>query len=100
MSKLSKIQEAREKLRGSIAPVITPFKEDESLDLETFKSLINWQIESGSHAISVTGTSGEPTSLTIEERELVMETAIKTVNGRVPIGPATGSVNHNEALRL
>ncbi|KKB34238.1 2,4-dihydroxyhept-2-ene-1,7-dioic acid aldolase [Bacillus thermotolerans] len=97
---MSKIQEAKEKLKGSIAPVITPFKQDESLDLETFKSLINWQIESGSHGISVTGTSGEPSSLTVEEREQVMETAVKTIGGRVPFAPGTGSVNHNEALRL
>ncbi|MEK4028254.1 2,4-dihydroxyhept-2-ene-1,7-dioic acid aldolase [Pseudobacillus sp. FSL P4-0506] len=97
---MSKVQEAKEKLKGSIAPVITPFKQDESLDLDTFKSLINWQIESGSHGISVTGTSGEPSSLTVEERELVMETAIQTINGRVPFAPGTGSVNFNEALRL
>ncbi|KMY55237.1 dihydrodipicolinate synthase [Bacillus sp. FJAT-27231] len=97
---MSKVQEAKEKLKGSIAPVITPFKQDESLDLDTFKSLINWQIESGSHGISVTGTSGEPSSLTVEERELVMETAIKTIDGRVPFAPGTGSVNFNEALRL
>ncbi|MFL0365437.1 2,4-dihydroxyhept-2-ene-1,7-dioic acid aldolase [Pseudobacillus sp. 179-B 2D1 NHS] len=97
---MSKVQEAKEKLKGSIAPVITPFKQDESLDLDTFKSLINWQIESGSHGVSVTGTSGEPSSLTVEERELVMETAIQTINGRVPFAPGTGSVNFNEALRL
>ncbi|RJS60267.1 2,4-dihydroxyhept-2-ene-1,7-dioic acid aldolase [Bacillus sp. PK3_68] len=97
---MSKVQEAKEKLKGSIAPVITSFKQDESLDLDTFKSLINWQIESGSHGISVTGTSGEPSSLTVEERELVMETAIQTINGRVPFAPGTGSVNFNEALRL
>ncbi|MFK2827284.1 2,4-dihydroxyhept-2-ene-1,7-dioic acid aldolase, partial [Bacillus sp. B190/17] len=95
-----KVQAAKEKLKGSIAPVITPFKQDESLDIETFKSLVNWQIESGSHGISVTGTSGEPSSLTVEERELVMETAIQTINGRVPFAPGTGSVNYNEALRL
>ncbi|MFK2825264.1 2,4-dihydroxyhept-2-ene-1,7-dioic acid aldolase, partial [Bacillus sp. B190/17] len=47
MSKLTKVQAAKEKLKGSIAPVITPFKQDESLDIETFKSLVNWQIESG-----------------------------------------------------
>lgn len=93
-------EEARLRLRGSMAPVVTPFNEDESLDLETFKSLINWQIENGSHGISVTGTSGEPSSLTVEERLLVMETAKKAVAGRVPFVPGTGSVNHNEALKL
>lgn len=97
---MKNLQEARERLKGSIAPVITPFKQDESLDLDTFRHLIEWQIESGSHGISVTGTSGEPSSLTLEERELVMETAAKAVAGRVPFAPGTGSVNHAEALRL
>lgn len=74
-------EEARLRLRGSMAPVVTPFNEDESLDLETFKSLIDWQIENGSHGISVTGTSGEPSSLTVEERLTVMETAKKRLQG-------------------
>ncbi|WP_174520331.1 2,4-dihydroxyhept-2-ene-1,7-dioic acid aldolase [Neobacillus fumarioli] len=93
-------EELKKRLRGSIAPVITPFNEDESIDFETMSNLINWQIESGSHAISVTGTSGEPSSLTVKERELVMENAIKTINGRVPFAPGTGSVNHQEAVYL
>lgn len=93
-------EEAKHRFKGSISPVITPFEEDESIDIETFKRLIDWHIQSGSHGISVTGTSGEPSSLTVEERELVMETAMKAVNGRVPFLPGTGSVNHRETLRL
>lgn len=93
-------EDERERLRGSISPVVTPFKEDGSIDEETFRSLINWHIESGSHGISVTGTSGEPSSLTIEERERVMEIAKETVNGRVPFVPGTGSTNHAETMRL
>jgi 4-hydroxy-tetrahydrodipicolinate synthase len=93
-------EEAKERLRGSIAPVITPFHEDERIDFEKFKELINWQIASGSHGISVTGTSGEPSSMSIEERIHVMETACKTVNKRVPFIPGTGSTNHQETLHM
>jgi 4-hydroxy-tetrahydrodipicolinate synthase len=93
-------EEAKERFRGSIAPVITPFNEDESIDFEKFKELIDWQIASGSHGISVTGTSGEPSSMSIDERIQVMETACKTVNGRVPFIPGTGSTNHQETLRM
>jgi 4-hydroxy-tetrahydrodipicolinate synthase len=93
-------EEAKKRLRGSIAPIITPFHEDGSIDFETLESLINWQIESGSHAISVTGTTGEPSSLTIEERVQVMEKAAKVINGRVPFVPGTGSTNHAETLYL
>lgn len=93
-------KEAKQMLRGSIAPVVTPFKQDESLDLDALQNLIDWHIESGSHAISVTGTTGEPSSLTIDERVKVMETAVKQVNGRVPFVPGTGSTNHRETLFL
>jgi len=97
---MSKFAEAKERFRGSIAPVITPFDENDQIDEKTFVDLINWQIESGSHGISCTGTSGEPSSLTVEERVRVMELAAKTVNKRVPFLPGTGSTNHNEALYL
>jgi hypothetical protein len=98
--RLKTIEEAKRVLRGSIAPIITPFKEDESVDYETLQSLINWHIESGSHGISVTGTTGEPSSLTLSEREKVMETAIQTGKGHLPVVPGTGSTNHQETLHL
>jgi 4-hydroxy-tetrahydrodipicolinate synthase len=94
------ISEAKERLRGSIAPIVTPFNENDEVDYKTLEDLINWHIESGSHGISVTGTTGEPSSLTLQEREKVMETAIKTAKGRVPVVPGTGSTNHAEALHL
>lgn len=91
---------AKKKLRGSICPVITPFKEDGSIDVETFKSLIDWQIESGSHGISVTGTSGEPSSLSVEERKQVMKLAIDAIDDRVFFAPGTGSTNHDETMEM
>ncbi|RSL33113.1 2,4-dihydroxyhept-2-ene-1,7-dioic acid aldolase [Salibacterium salarium] len=93
-------EDIKTRLRGSIAPVVTPFKKNHDVDYEKLSELIEFQLENGSHAISVTGTSGEPSSLTVEEREKVMETTIKTVNGRVPVAPGTGSTNHAETLRL
>lgn len=93
-------EEIKNRLRGSIAPIVTPFDENLDVDIEALKGLINWHISSGSHGISVCGTTGEPSSLSIAERELVMETAIKTANGRVPVAPGTGSANQKEALHL
>lgn len=88
------------RLRGSICPVITPFKANGDIDFEKQRDLINYQIDNGSHGISVTGTSGEPSSLTVEERVQVMENAMKAIDGRVPFAPGTGSVNHDETLYL
>jgi len=84
---------------GSIVPIVTPFQNG-AVDLAGLANLINWQIESGSHGISVTGTTGEPSSLTISERKRVMKTAREVVNGRVPFIPGTGSTNHAETLEL
>lgn len=96
----NRYDEIKQKLRGSICPVITPFKENHEIDFEKQSELIEFQLENGTHGISVTGTSGEPSSLTTEERVQVMENAMKTVNGRVPFAPGTGSVNHDETLYL
>lgn len=85
--------------RGSIVPIVTPFKNGE-LDLDALADLINWQIESGSHGISVQGTTGEPASLSMEERKLVIKTAAEVVNGRVPFIPGSGSTHHGETLEL
>lgn len=93
-------EEAKKKLRGSICPVVTPFTESGEIDEKAFIDLIDWQIESGSHGISVTGTSGEPSSLTIEERKRVMALAKETIGGRVFFAPGTGSTNHDETMEL
>jgi len=87
-------------LKGSIVPIITPFTESLEVDDKSFVDLIEWQIESGSHGVSVTGTTGEPSSLSLVEREHVVETAAKTVAGRVPFVPGTGTNNLQETLRL
>lgn len=89
-----------DRLRGSIVPMITPFTDDNRVDHESLARLIEWQVSQGSHGISVTGTTGEPSSLSLEERCAVMETAVNTVCHRVPVVPATGSTNLEETLYL
>jgi 4-hydroxy-tetrahydrodipicolinate synthase len=85
--------------RGSIAPIVTPFREGK-LDERALADLIDWQIKSGSHGISVTGTTGEPSSLSFEERKRVIEVAKQAIAGRVPFIPGTGSSNYNETVQL
>jgi 4-hydroxy-tetrahydrodipicolinate synthase len=86
--------------RGSITPMVTPFQRDGELDLAGLRRLIDRQIAHGTHGISVTGTTGEPSSLTLDERERVMETAAEQVAGRVPFVPGTGTNNLEETIRL
>jgi 4-hydroxy-tetrahydrodipicolinate synthase len=87
--------------RGSIVPLVTPFRDDtRSVDEVGLAALIDWQIESGSHGISVTGTTGEPSALTTAERERVIQVAVEAVNKRVPFVAGTGSTNFDETMHL
>lgn len=85
------------RLRGSIVPVPTPFR-DGRVDESALQNLINWQIENGAHGISVTGTTGEPSSLTQDERMRVHYVAKEVIAGRVPFMPGTGSNNFAEGV--
>ena len=87
-------------MRGSIVPLVTPFTAGGSFDEPALERLVEWQIDSGSHGISVTGTTGEPSALSLDERERVMEVAARTVTGRVPFVPGTGTNNLDETIRL
>jgi 4-hydroxy-tetrahydrodipicolinate synthase len=86
-------------LRGSIVPLVTPFR-DGKLDEDGLARLAEWQIASGSHGVSVTGTTGEPSSLSTRERERVIQVAVEAVAGRVPLLAGTGSNNHEETIHL
>ena len=86
-------------MRGSIVPVVTPFKNG-SLDLDGLASLVEWQIQSGSHGVSVQGTTGEPGSMSLEERKEVIRAAAGAVDGRVPFVPGSASANHDESIEL
>ncbi len=88
-----------DRLRGSIVPMITPFTAAGEIDDAALRTLIERAVDAGSHGISVTGTTGEPSALTLDEREHVMEVAA-AVDRRVPFVPGTGTNNLNETLRL
>lgn len=87
-------------IRGAITPLVTPFGHDGELDLETLARLVEWQIAEGSHGISVGGSTGEPTSQTVDERVRVMRAAADAVAGRVPFLPGTGTARMDETLEL
>ncbi len=86
-------------LKGSIPPVITPFSNNE-IDLASYKKLIEFHIEEGSHGILVNGTSAEPSTLTVEERNQLVDVAIVTASNAIPIVAATGSQSLLETKAL
>ncbi len=87
-------------VRGAITPLVTPFNDDGALDLDAIGPLVDWQLQQGTHAISVGGSTGEPTSQTVEERIAVMRAAAAAIDDRVPFLPGTGSALMHETLEL
>ena len=86
-------------LKGSIPPVVTPFKNG-AVDYETYASLIEYQVANGSHGVLVNGTTSEPSTLTTAERNRLVDIAMATVQGRVPVVAATGSQAFAETEEL
>lgn len=82
-------------LKGSIPPIVTPFKNG-AVDYETYGSLVEYQVSNGSHGVLVNGTTSEPSTLTTAERNQLVDIAMATVKGRVPVVAATGSQSFAE----
>ncbi|NYD52350.1 4-hydroxy-tetrahydrodipicolinate synthase [Actinomadura luteofluorescens] len=87
-------------IRGSIAPVVTPFTAAGAVDHDALRGLVRWQLESGSHGISLGGSTGEPSSQTAAERIAAIRTAAGEVADRVPFLPGTGSAKLEETLEI
>ena len=76
---------------GSGVAIITPFDENDNVNFEEYAKLIEFQIENKTDAIITCGTTGEPSTMTSEEKRNVIDFTVKTVNGRVPVIAGTGS---------
>ncbi|MBY8338879.1 4-hydroxy-tetrahydrodipicolinate synthase [Streptomyces spinosirectus] len=85
---------------GSVAPVVTPLLDDGTLDHDSLRGLVRWQLESGSHGISLGGSTGEPSAQSAEERIAAMRTAVDEIADRVPFVPGTGSHTLDETLAI
>ncbi len=85
---------------GTFTAIITPFKEDRSVDEEALKKLIDYNIENGVSGIVPCGTTGESPTLTHEEHDQIVELVIKHVDKRVPVIAGAGSNCTREAVRL
>jgi len=77
--------------KGVGTALITPFKKDGSIDYETLKKLIDFQIENNVDAIIIAGTTGETSTLTKKEHMNLIKECVKHVNGRIPVIAGTGS---------
>lgn len=72
-------------LKGLGVALITPFKTDESVDLETLSKVVEFQVQNGVDYIVVLGTTAETSTLTEEEKSAITKTVVAQVRGRLPI---------------
>ena len=87
------------RIKGSIPPIITPFANGE-VDYDAYAGLVQYQLDNGSHGILVNGTTAEPSTLTISERNRLVDTAMQVVGGKIPVVAATGSQSYAETEAL
>ncbi|MDA8311868.1 MAG: 4-hydroxy-tetrahydrodipicolinate synthase [Actinomycetota bacterium] len=86
-------------LVGSYTPVVTPFSGGR-VDLEAFEALIDRQATNGSQGVVVTGTSGEPSVLTVAERLELVRAAVRAADGRLPVVAGSGTESLDSTLEL
>ena len=75
--------------KGCGTAIVTPFTEN-GVNFEEFKKLIEFQIENGADSIIVCGTTGESSTMTLEEKQQTIKFAIEVANKRIPIIAGTG----------
>lgn len=83
---------------GSGVAIVTPFKDDETIDFEKFENLVNFQIENGTDAIIVCGTTGEPSTMTEQEKLDLIKFCVEKVNKRVPVICGAGTNNTAQSV--
>jgi len=86
-------------LKGSIPAIITPFNKGE-IDFDSFAKLLKWQIKEGISGVTVCGTTGESPTLTHDDHMQLVEFAVKTVSGKIPVIAGTGSNSTKEAIEF
>lgn len=87
--------------RGIFSPVCTPFgRNDQSIEEDKLRNLIEFQLENGVHGIIPGGGTGEFAALSFEERKRVTEICVEQVNGRVPVMAHTGACSTREVIEL
>ena len=85
---------------GSCTALATPFTDSNAIDYPALHRLLDFQLENGTDAVVVCGTTGEASAMSYVERMRVIETVVRHVDGRIPVIAGTGSNNTESAITL
>ena len=86
--------------KGAGVAIVTPMKENQNVNYDKLEELINQQIDAGTDAIVIAGTTGESSTLTMEEHHDVIKAAVEFTKHRVPVVAGTGSNCTRTAIQL
>lgn len=87
-------------IQGSIVAIVTPMLKDGGVDWKGLDKLVEWHIEQGTNSIVAVGTTGEASTLSMEEHTQVIKEIIRVANKRIPIIAGTGANSTREAIEL
>jgi 4-hydroxy-tetrahydrodipicolinate synthase len=87
-------------ITGSIVALVTPMRDDGSVDYDALRRLIDWHVAEGTQCIGVVGTTGESPTVTVDEHCEIIRVAVEHARGRVPIMAGTGGNATAEAIEL
>ncbi len=87
-------------ITGSIVALVTPMRDDGSLDAEALRGLVDWHVAEGTQCIGVVGTTGESPTVTVEEHCEVIRVAVEHARGRVAVMAGAGANSTAEAIEL
>src|SRR6478735_1991669 len=87
-------------ITGSIVALVTPMRDDGSVDYNALRRLIDWHVEEGTQCIGVVGTTGESPTVTVDEHCEIIRVAVEHTRGRVPVMAGTGGNATAEAIEL
>jgi 4-hydroxy-tetrahydrodipicolinate synthase len=88
------------KIEGSIVALVTPMNEDGSVDLDSARRLMDWQIAEGTDALSVVGTTGESPTVNVDEHAEMIRVAVEHSGRRIPVIAGAGGNSTAEAIAL
>ena len=89
---------ARNIFKGLGIALVTPFKEDGSVDYKSLIRLVEYQLDNGADFFCILATTGETPTLTTEEKQKIKETIVSLVGGRVPILMGCGGNNTTSVI--
>ena len=87
-------------VRGAFSALVTPFTPTGEVDHDSLTALVRWQLESGSHGVSIGGSTGEPSAQSVAERIAAMRTTARAVDDQAPFLAGTGTAKLDETLEL